>query len=62
MSRRCFAILSLLVATLCLGGCVTGRDKSADNLNTLWKQGYGFNNPNPDRIKKGLKPVDFVPN
>ena len=59
MSRRCFAFLSFLVATLCLGGCATGRDESYDNLNTLWKQGYGFNNPNPDRMKKGLKPIDF---
>jgi hypothetical protein len=27
--------------------------------NKLWNKGYGFNNPNPDRISKGLRPLDF---
>ena len=25
----------------------------------LWKSGYGFNNPNPERIRNGLEPVSF---
>ena|SRR5690349_20921674 len=29
---------------------------SADEL---WQQGYGFNNPNPERIRKGQEPEDF---
>ena len=27
--------------------------------NNLWKQGYGFNNPNVDRIRDGKQPVAF---
>ncbi|MBI3863864.1 MAG: hypothetical protein HY290_18395 [Planctomycetia bacterium] len=30
-----------------------------DKDNALWHAGYGYGNPNPDRIKKGLPPVDF---
>lgn len=27
--------------------------------NGLWKQGYGFNNPNNERRRPGLEPVSF---
>jgi hypothetical protein len=35
--------------------------ESRRTLNAGWREGYGFNNPNPDRIRKGEKPVDFFP-
>ncbi len=28
-------------------------------INRLWHQGYGFNNPNPQRQRDGLEPLDF---
>ena len=28
-------------------------------IDSLWRQGYGFGNPNPDRIRNGLEPVNF---
>jgi hypothetical protein len=29
------------------------------SANELWRQGYGYNNPNPERIRKGQEPEDF---
>ena len=34
-------------------------EDSFAEINNLWKRGYGFNNPNVDRIKKGLAPENF---
>lgn len=28
-------------------------------IDSNWKQGYGFNNPNNERIEQGLEPVNF---
>lgn len=28
-------------------------------IDNLWKQGYGFNNPNPERVRQGLEPLNF---
>ncbi len=28
-------------------------------MNEYWREGYGFNNPNADRIRQGLKPLNF---
>lgn len=28
-------------------------------MNSNWKAGYGFNNPNPERIRQGLEPLNF---
>ena len=25
----------------------------------LWREGYGFNNPNPERIRQGKPPLNF---
>lgn len=30
-----------------------------EHTDELWRQGYGFNNPNVERIKNGERPVDF---
>jgi hypothetical protein len=34
-------------------------DPVYEQNNTLWRQGYGFNNPNAERIRQGLPPKDF---
>jgi outer membrane protein assembly factor BamE (lipoprotein component of BamABCDE complex) len=47
-----FFLLALLVA-----GCATPEPKNP--MNDLWRQGYGFNNPNAERIRQGLPPKDF---
>ena len=31
----------------------------SSQIDTLWKQGYGFNNPNNDRFRAGRDPVNF---
>jgi hypothetical protein len=57
MFRRLLLLLALL-----LGFSVTGCQwlGSGDPyFDTLWRQGHGFNNPNPLRIKQGLPPKDF---
>jgi len=33
--------------------------KFKSELNKAWREGFGFSNPNPDRISKGLPPLDF---
>lgn len=37
------------------------REAHEQELNSLWRSGYGFNNPNPERRREGLEPVDFYP-
>lgn len=34
-------------------------EPSFDWLDANWKSGYGFNNPNAERIRQGLEPVNF---
>ncbi len=34
-------------------------EKAKKEIDKMWHEGYGFNNPNPDRISKGLRPLDF---
>lgn len=52
------AIGSLLAATMTLtSGCASSPKES--HLDRLWKQGYGFNNPNPERIRNGQRPLNF---
>ena len=54
-------LLFLLVALTALhaAGCKSAPDPQEQELNELWREGYGFNNPNADRIRKGLKPLNF---
>lgn len=49
--------LLLAVAICFCSGCASSSKDS--NLDRLWKQGYGFNNPNPERIRNGQKPLRF---
>ena len=32
---------------------------SIESIDSLWRAGFGFNNPNPERIKQGLAPQNF---
>jgi len=48
MTRRLLAILLLSTCAVGLTGCAA--DAELDNL---WRQGYGFNNPNVDRMRQG---------
>jgi hypothetical protein len=54
----------LLVAVLCTSfactGCSTRRNEgSDDHVDRLWRQGYGYKNPNPERVRQGLPPLNF---
>jgi hypothetical protein len=58
-----FAVL-LACSMSCQGGTRLRKqkkepDESKQQLNRLWEQGYGFNNPNNERIKQGLPPEPF---
>jgi hypothetical protein len=35
------------------------RNQQTSRVDSMWKQGYGFNNPNNDRPRQGLNPVNF---
>lgn len=54
MSYRMCCIFLLIVLT---AGCSSRREHTV--FDRLWWEGYGFNNPNPDRIRRGLPPLDF---
>lgn len=72
--RRPFIIAAALLA-LAQIGCVSGgrrnpqaestaeektpQEEMDERLNQLWEEGYGYNNPNADRIKQGLPPIPF---
>ena len=51
--------IGLVLATLLVftSGCASSQKES--HLDRLWKQGYGFNNPNPERIRNGQRPLKF---
>jgi hypothetical protein len=51
--------IGLIIAALMIvsSGCASSPKES--QLDRLWKQGYGFNNPNPERIRNGQKPLRF---
>ncbi|MHB8899993.1 MAG: hypothetical protein ACYC6Y_14695 [Thermoguttaceae bacterium] len=50
--KRFFFLLVVLAGFV--SGCATDSD-----LKQAWRQGYGFNNPNAERIKHGQRPTDF---
>ena len=33
--------------------------RNPSQFGDLWKQGYGFGNPNPERARQGLEPLNF---
>jgi hypothetical protein len=47
----------LLLAALF--GCTTQQKKEETEVDRLWRAGFGYNNPNPQRKKEGLPAVDF---
>ncbi len=53
----------LVLAGVCLPfatGCKSQEKSEQEReLDRMWREGYGFNNPNDARRKKGLPPVDF---
>ncbi|MGZ0171098.1 MAG: hypothetical protein ACKVHE_16205 [Planctomycetales bacterium] len=52
------AVGFILALTLTLtSGCASSPKES--HLDRLWKQGYGFNNPNLERIRNGQRPLNF---
>jgi hypothetical protein len=71
-ARLALVLLSLGFAPI---GCVSGGKKAAqsassaetktpheemdERLNELWEEGYGYNNPNAERIRQGLPPIPF---
>jgi hypothetical protein len=46
----------LLLATVFLAGCA---NETYDRNNELWRQGYGYNNPNAANLRQGKKLSDF---
>ncbi len=56
MARKTCLLLPFLVVALL--GCTTERKKDTE-IDRLWRAGYGYNNPNPDRKKEGLPPVNL---
>ncbi len=59
MPTRKLLVLMLLAVCASFAGCANDGDSHYDDMNTLWKQGYGYNNPNLDRAAKGLPPQNF---
>ena len=61
---RKFTVLILLCLTQI--GCQSFRpnyslfkSESESNLDSLWRQGHGFNNPNIERVDSGKSPLNF---
>jgi hypothetical protein len=54
---RLFAVALLLAALPLTAGCAS--DSHDPEIDSLWRRGYGFNNPNYERIKNGLQPLHF---
>ena len=61
-SIRCIVLLALVL----LSGCSSLKPdyslfKSDLEAKTdaLWKRGYGYNNPNPDRLRSGQEALNF---
>lgn len=38
---------------------VEDEEKTGFDPDPLWRQGYGFNNPNGERLREGLPPLNF---
>lgn len=50
-------LIVLLIVTV--AGCASDRNEQHP-MDSLWKEGYGYNNPNAERIRNGEKPVGFA--
>ncbi len=51
--------LGLMLATILFFGSGCASDQPESEADRLWKQGYGYNNPNADRLRNGEPPVNF---
>lgn len=56
---KCLLITSLWLTFKIIEDSIDGDDDDDDSLNQLWLEGHGYNNPNPERKKKGLPPLNF---
>ena len=59
-------ITILVVACLLASGCAhfkpssrNSSDHSEFDADSLWRQGYGFDNPNSERLRNGQTPLNF---
>ena len=52
--KVCLAGVTLIVL---FSGCASDREDT--QIDHLWRQGYGFNNPNPERIRNGKPPLNL---
>lgn len=61
--RWCYTVVLFALLLTPLVGCANmsnNRNRPNDLLNDqLWREGYGFNNPNPERRRQGLAPINF---
>lgn len=64
--RVAIILLYLVIPLLFVaGGCAqmqgtrSGRSEIQFDADSLWRQGYGFNNPNPQRHREGKSTVNF---
>ncbi len=58
MSRTLFIVVALFAFTK-IAGCASSKSEMERELDDLWRGGYGFNNPNPERIQQGKEPLNF---
>jgi|GEM_PF-5935957 len=63
MGRNCsLGQIVLILMAVGQSSCTVDYDpkpKIGPDLEQLWEEGYGFNNPNYERIRKGQKPLKF---
>jgi len=50
-------MVGIFMLKICLGS--KEKDKEGFDPDPLWHQGYGFNNPNNERIKNGQPVLNF---
>ena len=58
-SRRFLGAVTVGVSTALIRGWFENLFHEETEIDRLWQQGYGYNNPNPDRIKKGQPVLNF---
>jgi hypothetical protein len=56
---RAATMLLLLLGLAGLGCASRSRPPRSSADSELWRQGYGFNNPNVERARQGLPPLNF---
>ena len=56
--RQWICLLLFVAISVSLVGCASD-DHHDNELDQLWRQGYGFHNPNIGRMQKGQPPLSF---